>query len=285
VLSGDGWRTAHDTIKNAICSVLADFHVDFTCEVFSIFASCIPAGERREMLNGVTQQTRNGLVPDFRIGDISDDFNGDGAPVAGTQRLAELKRINFSETRYPLSVHRDGGRQIAVNKRAKALQREYEDKVTKVDNRYGTTPAGQNGPCCDRLMTYGSIIGLVVGHFGEWSSDLNKLVHAAARVAVPRVGHLYSTLGAERAKSVLMSKARREIAWAGLNANARLLLDRAEWVGPTYAAAAKNKEWRVQAKRKCASVREAYDAHVALQAVRQGYVMRDRAYNSDLNMV
>jgi hypothetical protein len=32
-------------------------------------------------------------------------------------------------------------------------------------------------------------------------------------------------------------------------------------------------------------VREAYGAHVALQAVRQGYVMRDRAYNSDLNMV
>ena len=80
-----------------------------------------------------------------------------------------------------------------------------------------------------------------------------------------------------------MNKARREIAWAGLNANARLLLDRSDWVGPTYAAAKRNKEWKEQATRRCAAVRDAYEAHEALQAVGQGHVMRDRAYNSDMS--
>ena len=35
-------------------------------------------------------------------------------------------------------------------------------------------------------------------------------------------------LGEDHAKAVLLNKARRDIAWAGLNAKAKLLLDRAE---------------------------------------------------------
>ena len=41
---------------------------------------------------------------------------------------------------------------------------------------------------------------------------------------------------------MLLNKARRDIAWAGLNANAKLLLDRSEWVGPTFIAASRNQE-------------------------------------------
>ena len=92
-----------------------------------------------------------------------------------------------------------------------------------------------------------------------------------ATVAVPRVGRLYSALGEERAKSVLAYKARRDIAWAGLNANARLLLDRDEWVGLTFIAASRNQE----ATQRCATqrrkaARDASNAEYAQAAVQQG---------------
>jgi hypothetical protein len=162
------------------------------------------------------------------------------------------------------------------------LQRENEGKALHMDRTYGTTSPGQTGPCCDRLQTFGNVLGLVVGHFGEWSKDLNMLMSAMAKVAVPRVGRLYSLLGEEKAKAVLLNKARRDIAWAALNANAELLLDRAEWVGPTFIAASRN----LEAMKQCATqrrkaARDASNSEYAQEAVRQGFEPRARAYLTD----
>ena len=126
------------------------------------------------------------------------------------------------------------------------------------------------------------ILALVVGHFGEWSPDLVRLVLAMAQAAVPRVGRLYSMLGAERAKAALASKARRDIAWAGLNANARLLLDRSVWVGPTFVAINKNYvDVRARAVQQRLAAADARTCERAQAAVRQGFIVRGRAYGVD----
>ena len=41
-LSGDGWNTAHDFFKFALCEVMRDLKVGFSCEVFGLFSSLIP---------------------------------------------------------------------------------------------------------------------------------------------------------------------------------------------------------------------------------------------------
>ena len=151
-----------------------------------------------------------------------------------------------------------------------------------MDVTYGSTIAGQFGPCCDRLQSFGAVLALVVGHFGEWSADLHALVRAMAAVAVPLVGRIYSSLGAERAKQALVNKARREIAWAGLNAGAKMLLDLAEWVGPTFVAAKKNAEGlKFLAVQRRKTARYAHKDENAQAAVRQGFKIRERAYFSD----
>ena len=260
-----------------------EFNLGFTCEVFGLFSSCITAGPKRDAYLAQKDARHPGMVPDFRFDDLSEWLGeGPGGPaVAGTQRLAELKRINENRTNYSPQVF--AGRMLAVERRAGKLQREYERKAQRLDVNYGVTPPGERGPCCDRLESYGPVLGLVVGHFGEWSHDLNQLVRAMAKVAVPRVGRMYSALGEERAMAVLLNKARRDIAWAGLNANAKLLLDRAEWVGQTFVAATQNQEAmkrRISQRRQAA--RDANNDEHAQAGVRQGFEIRERAYYADV---
>ena len=79
-----------------------------------------------------------------------------------------------------------------------------------------------------RLQSDGQVLGLVVGHFGEWSPALAPLIKAMAEAAPPGVKRLFSVHGLQSAEEALTWKARRGIAWAGIKANAKLLLDRAE---------------------------------------------------------
>ncbi len=138
-------------------------------------------------------------MPDLRIDDLNEELGSGGGPVvAGTQRLAELKRINLGPNRYP-EVAVCGGHLVGVKRRAARIQPEYETKARELDEKYGTTAAGQRGPCFQRMRSYGSMLALVVGHFGEWSPDINRLIHAMAAVALPRVGRLYSAPGAKQA--------------------------------------------------------------------------------------
>ena len=281
-LAGDGWRTAHDTIKHAIGATLSSLRLPYTCEVFGLLSSCIPHGPRHDALLALQQNRRLGLVPDFRIGDLNGELGNDGGPaVAGTQRLAELKRINLCHSRYPpRAVCR--GHLVAVNNRAAKIQPEYVKKARDLDEKYGTTPVGQPGPCFQRMRAYGPVLALVVGHFGEWSPDLHRLVNAMAAVAVPRVGGLYNSRSAEQAKAAIVWKARRDIAWAGLNANATLLLDRAEWVGPSRAAAGRSQQSsRARVAQQIQAARDAVTGRRAAQRVRQGYQQAARGDNPD----
>ena len=149
--------------------------------------------------------------------------------------------------RYPSSIHANTP---AVELRAATLQSEYEGKARKADVTYGTTAPGTDGPVLQRLRSF-LLLGLVVGHFGEWSTDLRALVQVAAEVAAPRARALFGVRALKCRKAMILWHARREISWAVLNAAAKLRLDRAAFVGPTAAAANRNS---VRAQGRCDSV-------------------------------
>ena len=129
-----------------------------------------------------------------------------------------------------------------VQRRASALQKEYEDKARKCDTEYGNTPAGTDGPVLQRLQSYGHVLDLVVGHFGEWSTGIKRLVTAAAEQARPRARALFGVRAVKSQKALLLSHATRKIAWAALNAAAKLRLDRSECVGPTAVSAMRRRK-------------------------------------------
>ena len=99
-----------------------------------------------------------------------------------TRYLAELKVIGAGPSRYPrgLACSRDK----ATNRRGRRLPAEYRAKLAAIDTTHNGTRPGEVGPCVARLENHGDILQLVVGAFGEVSSDLDRVISALAESRV-----------------------------------------------------------------------------------------------------
>ena len=239
------WNVAHDGVKFAIAAALDTLGVGYMSEVHGIFTPAIPpaaqARARRFMqgrpCGGGPNGQRQGLVPDFRI-----DIEGlADAGAASTAALAELKILRCGSTArapvggstYPthgVSSVFDGHRR-AVHARAASIQAERERDARRIDARFCDTQPGDDGPVLQRLRSFGPILSLVVGAFGEWNDGLERLLSFAADAAPPRMRALLGAQSDRDSRSRCAALFRKEVAWAGLNENAKLKVGRAEFVG------------------------------------------------------
>ena len=267
----DRWTRAHDEVKDAIAHGLDHIKVNYMCEVIGVFSPVIPPMEQaaaRRYMRG-QRAGHQGLVPDFKV---ALPRLVDGA--AATDALAELKLVRCGSTNaapvggstYPTSGPHDvfAGRQRAVEWRESKIQVDRERDARLVDSKFCGTQGGEDGPVLLRLRSFGPIVGLVVGHFGEWSDGLYRLVGAAADDAAPRMRAMWGARTDEDSRNRCAAYLRREIAWAGLNANARLKLERAEFVGWDARSAAARRAGRAGSehalRERCAWASAAYEA-------------------------
>ena len=173
-MSGDGYRTRHDGMKNRIRNLHKWAGMEHTCEVFNLFAGEIPQRGLARIERG---RKRQGLVPDFQV----------RVPVAGRgageteQVLAELKCISCCPTRYPCDPHPTNK---AVDNRAALLPGEYNGKAKKIDTKFGDVAEGRVGPVQTKLQSFPPLRGWVIGAWGEASADVHTMVRdlAAARL-------------------------------------------------------------------------------------------------------
>ena len=63
-MRGDGWRVRHDAVKLRLRGLLTWAGIPSTCEVFNLFADCIPQEGLSRIERG---RRRQGLVPDFMV--------------------------------------------------------------------------------------------------------------------------------------------------------------------------------------------------------------------------
>ena len=129
-LQGDTWRIKHDTVKSELNKLCVWSSLPATCEVFGLFSHLIP----QEGLNRLERgRKRQAMVPDFQF-EIP-------CPTGGkVSRLAELKVLNCCPTRYT-----PGGRDKAVDRRARLLQGEYKKKARDADRKFGGIPDRSSG--------------------------------------------------------------------------------------------------------------------------------------------
>ena len=215
---GGSFRTRHNDFGAAIeeLSRWVGSTVSCTAEVYGLFAHLI-SQVALDAVQGAPGQAktqhrkRQAVVPDFR-------FRG---KVNG---LAELKRIGCCPSHYPGSVL---GGVRPVEKRASAIQGEYEAKMRKMD---GVADRGLHHPR-ERLMTefrkYGAIKGLVVGAFGEFSNDLKALMSSFVDAKVPGDPKDFKA-----ARGWAWNKVRTTLGVVAVRTNARLKLDGLRWCGP-----------------------------------------------------
>ena len=126
------------------------------------------------------------------------------------------------------------------------------------------------------MRSYGPIVGAVVGHFGEWNDGLERLCAEASkdRDAAPRMCALFGARTARASQGYCARLFRSEVAWASLNANAKLRLERAEFVGWDARTAGAN---RAQQAKADYAQRERCAWAAAAGASRQGRCSGERA--------
>ena len=224
-LPGDGWRTQHDVLKWRITQDAHEMGARCRTEVYGLFAACIPQAGRARAL-GMPARKRQGLVPDFMM----------TLPIDGPERelLFELKTLHVGTQTYRDSEHRCE----AVARRARALPPEYAGKARTIDQKFcGTTP-GNIGPVENKLRAYDPVRGLVFGAWGEGSPDVNRLITALAKIGSTTHWRSMRLPGPAEAHGTLAWLLRRRWAMTAVRENARLKLERLEYVGAGAAAAA-----------------------------------------------
>ena len=211
-LPGDTWRTKHDTIKTSIHGLLLWSGLRADCGVYGLFSHLIPAQDPTRGEGLEWGRKRQALLPDFRL-ELPN-------PLGTTDStLAELKTIGAVCSRYPR-----GNRNKAVERRAGLLQGEYVRKVARVDQQVLGTPRGEVGPLQRKLESFGDILGLVVGAFGEGSADLHDLVHTMARSRLRVQGLAEGREGSETVLGVITGQVRHTLSTATIRAQSLCLL-------------------------------------------------------------
>ena len=248
-MRGDGWRRRHDASKMLLRRLLVWAGIPVTCEVFNLFASCIP----QEGLNRIEQgRRRQGLVPDFKI--PAEEGGGSG-------NLCEVKAMSASKTHYPHQL-RQGDRIRAVDRRANGLTESYAGKARQTDSDHcGTArppqvprgapqPVREIGPVETKLLSYGRVQGWVFGAWGEASEDVHLLVQRIANSRLEVLDTLPGRRGRRKSRaaqlSSLVADVRRQLSFCAVQQQARLLLDRLCLLGDGANEAARRRDWTVQ---------------------------------------
>ena len=217
-LPGDGWRTQHDALKWRIFEDAKEMGARCRVEVYGLFAACMPQ-DGHALAAGMPPRKRQGLAPDFLF----------TLPLDGPERemLFELKTLHYGSTTYPASRERCE----AVARRARTLPREYADKARTLDRKYCRAPAGSTGPVENKLRMYDPVRGLVFGAWGEGSPEVDRLIGMLAHIGSRRHWRSMQARSADEAQGALAWLLRRRWALTALRENARLKLERLEFVG------------------------------------------------------
>ena len=261
-LCHDTWRTRHNDVQRALVAKACESRVEVDAEVIGLFRDVIPDqafGQGGEL---ETARQRNGCIPDLQLGfqvaldprpadyrpqpgrrpAVAQPGQPDPPPAALPQQprvdptgqitryLAELKIIGAGPSRYPRGLA--SSRDKATNRRARRLPAEYRAKLSAIDVTYNGTGPGEIGPCVARLETHGDILELVVGAFGEVSSDLGRVITALAESRVLFLARESGKPVTDGWRSVILGQYRRYFSSLFVRVQAACLTARLGHLGP-----------------------------------------------------
>lgn len=120
---------------------------------------------------------------------------------------------------------------------------EYHNKARAVDAKYNAHPRDtpDPGPVRQRLQQFGWIRGLVVGAFGETSSDVKDLIGELATIGAERCWRDMGARSQLEARGLLKAMLRESFGIEAVRGHARLKLDRLGVMSGDAAAAAKRR--------------------------------------------
>ena len=256
-LPGNGHKARHDEMKNFLDGKMRWAGMQVRCEVFGLFSRDIPQEGLAMIERG---RKRQGIVPDFLL-------PARGGNVNAT--LADLKFVTGTVHHYPRHGRQAQIPSRAVDRRAQAVNREYQRHAVTLDTKYCGIPKAargqpqQDGPVQRRLASYGDVEGWCFGVWGEASEPVHDLIHSIVEARLRVVGQQPGRRGKVRTvegeRAQLVGSLRRQVSLMAVRANARLILSRMEsFVGPGSAEAARRRQLTLSLERQEARERQAH---------------------------
>ena len=197
---GDDTRTLHDAFVAAVAYSLRSAQIKFrgggngnrSCaHIFSdLLFLCTGNSEKERLLNGIIAD----LSVDLSDAGSSDFLDGDMPTTLfdQVQTLLDAKTLACGGTYKGLIPEGDldspaTRAKFPAEVRAAKVTKDYYKVARKLDQKYHGTQPGTIGPIEARLREYGkpdehAVSGLVLGAFGELSTDCYSLAYAIARV-------------------------------------------------------------------------------------------------------
>ena len=228
-LVGDSWRWRHDEIKLCIVNMCNESKVRAEAEVFGQFRDLLPPHLFEQGGDLQFGRQRVGLTPDLLLRIPTPDGVGD--------RLGEVKVISAGVSRYPT-----GRTEKQADRRARELPGTYRRPLERLDQQVRGTAPGETGALVARLQSFGDLLCLVAGAWGDCSKDLHNLVQICAE---SKVEHLCRSTGRpelEGQLSVIVSQYRRLLSTCIVRAQAQCLISRIGVTSPQAREAARRRE-------------------------------------------
>ena len=140
-MSGDGFRTSHDTLTRVVTSTLKPAGMKAFLEPAGLFALATLVAD-----NGVRK--KGSITPDIMV-----ETKGNG--VVDRMHLVDVKSLHVAKTTYP-TPRREPEQCSAVNVRARKVNQEYLSRAKKVDEdgrRRGSAPRSSGAAAADEAPT------------------------------------------------------------------------------------------------------------------------------------
>ena len=125
-----------------------------------------------------------------------------------------------------------------MKRRARNVPRDYVAKAQAADQKYCHTLPGTVGPIEQRLRNFTHVVPLVFGAYGELNEGVETLLSQLAELGAKRHWRRMTATNHEVAKGAIAWLLRRRWGMTALRENARLKLERVEFIERGSAAAA-----------------------------------------------
>jgi len=230
-LPGNDNVECHDGCGRELFGLLREARFAIQLQPRYIFHSLIPLPHLLSTVGGRPPA----IIPDAAIdvalpaaGATQDGRRG-GPPVPARRLLFDVKTIHGGTAHYASAIARTerGG---AVRHRAAAVANDYISHARALDARFYPGTAAP-GPIVSRLRSFTQVRGLVYGQYGEASADVHTLISMAASKLAEIRWQLAGARSATEMRAFLVSRSRRRVGLATVQAMARHRLARLPYVG------------------------------------------------------
>jgi hypothetical protein len=157
----------------------------------------------------------------------------------------------------PLGGWQGGG----SDRRANGLPNLYKRKLAPLDTRFHGTLPGQSGPLVRRLDSFGRVRALVVGPWGECSTDMHSLLKVMWETKVTAQARARGRPASDNELGVVISQIRKFLSTAFIRAHGLCLLNRLCFLGAKEAAGRRDLVRRLEISRK-RDLQAHYQAHI-----------------------